>query len=220
MEYTNYDDEDLLMLQALEQQRPISSNRPATTTTMTMNTSGFQLPVSATYQGLQQRQMEAIDSNRPFYGYHRSLQEIEDEKMRQMSHILQQKIPQNRIDKRKGPGNMQLSYISGSTIITLLNETFGYDGWMSEVRSVQVEQPVNLPTLGNKRVAYSVSARVVVRITLTKNGVFREGIGVDNKTDSNAANAQENAIKGAETDAIKRAARQFGEYLGLSLYHK
>ena len=42
----------------------------------------------------------------------------------------------------------------------------------------------------------------------------REGWGGDNGND------HENAVKGAETDAIKRALRTFGNQFGLPLYDK
>ena len=54
----------------------------------------------------------------------------------------------------------------------------------------------------------------IARVRVRASGVTREGWGGDNGND------HENAVKGAETDAIKRALRTFGNQFGLPLYDK
>jgi DNA repair and recombination protein RAD52 len=53
-----------------------------------------------------------------------------------------------------------------------------------------------------------------VRVTHRKSGVFREDCGAGDSIDRSLAVASGNALKGAVTDAMKRAARHFGEKLG------
>ena len=54
----------------------------------------------------------------------------------------------------------------------------------------------------------------IARVRVRAGGVTREGWGGDNGND------HENAVKGAETDAIKQALRTFGNQFGLPLYDK
>lgn len=66
---------------------------------------------------------------------------------------------------------------------------------------------------------YHVAYVATVRITHRRSGVFREDCGAGDAIDRSLASASGNALKGAVTDAMKRAARHFGEKLGNSLYH-
>jgi DNA repair and recombination protein RAD52 len=63
-----------------------------------------------------------------------------------------------------------------------------------------------------------------VRITVyAKEGghsVIREGCGAARGFAKTAGEAMENAIKSAETDAMKRALVTFGDQFGLTLYDK
>ena len=66
---------------------------------------------------------------------------------------------------------------------------------------------------------YIVAFTATVRITHLRTGAFREDCGAGDAIDRSLASASGNALKGAVTDAMKRAARHFGEKLGNSLYH-
>lgn len=66
---------------------------------------------------------------------------------------------------------------------------------------------------------YHVAYIATVRITHQRSGVYREDCGSGDAVDKTLAAACGNALKGAITDAMKRAARHFGEKLGNSLYH-
>ena len=57
-----------------------------------------------------------------------------------------------------------------------------------------------------------------VRITLTQSGTYREDLGAGDAMDKNLGTAIQHAIKASITDAMKRAARHFGDKLGNSLY--
>lgn len=118
------------------------------------------------------------------------------------------------ISTRKGPGGAKLSYMGGDIITKTLNEAFGYDGWCLEVKNTTREESTK-DDQGRHHVAYIAT----VRITHKRSGVFREDCGAGDAIDRCLANATGNALKGAVTDAMKRAARHFGEKLGNSLYH-
>jgi DNA repair and recombination protein RAD52 len=104
--------------------------------------------------------------------------------------------------------------MGGDIITKTLNEAFGYDGWCLEVKNTTREESTK-DDQGRHHVAYIAT----VRITHKRSGVFREDCGAGDAIDRCLANATGNALKGAVTDAMKRAARHFGEKLGNSLYH-
>ncbi|EED86713.1 predicted protein [Thalassiosira pseudonana CCMP1335] len=121
--------------------------------------------------------------------------------------------------------------MSGDVITRTLNEAFGFDGWCLEVKSTTREflwiicssldcVPLNLqePSKDEKG-RYHVAYIATVRITHRRSGVYREDCGAGDAIDKSLGSASGNALKGAITDAMKRAARHFGEKLGNSLYH-
>ena len=106
----------------------------------------------------------------------------------------------NNVKQRKGAGGRKLDYISGEHAIAEANRIFGFDGWSCET--------VHMECVSDKPPTY------IARVRVRAGGVIREGWGGDNGND------HENAVKSAETDAIKRALRTFGNQFGLPLYDK
>ena len=106
----------------------------------------------------------------------------------------------NNVKQRKGAGGRKLDYISGEHAIAEANRIFGFDGWSCE--TIHMECVKENPTT------------YIARVRVRAGGVTREGWGGDNGND------HENAVKSAETDAIKRALRTFGNQFGLPLYDK
>ena len=106
----------------------------------------------------------------------------------------------NNVKQREGARGRKLDYISGEHAIAEANRIFGFDGWSCETIHMECvkEQPITY----------------IARVRIRAGGVTREGWGGDSKPD------HENACKGAETDAIKRALRTFGNQFGLPLYDK
>lgn len=116
---------------------------------------------------------------------------------------------------RPGGGGQNVSYIEGWKVLNLANEIFGFNGWSSELISVQVDF---LDSHGSGRVSLGLS--VVVRITI-RDGTFHEDFGygfIENA--KNKAMAFEKCKKEAFTDALKRCLRCFGNVLGNCLYDK
>lgn len=116
---------------------------------------------------------------------------------------------------RPGGGGQNVSYIEGWKALNLANEIFGFNGWSSELISVQVDY---LDSHGSGRVSLGLS--VVVRITI-RDGTFHEDFGYGNIDNAkNKAMAFEKCKKEAFTDALKRCLRCFGNVLGNCLYDK
>eukprot|EP00574_Skeletonema_japonicum_P003008 CAMPEP_0201719812 /NCGR_PEP_ID=MMETSP0593-20130828/4926_1 /ASSEMBLY_ACC=CAM_ASM_000672 /TAXON_ID=267983 /ORGANISM="Skeletonema japonicum, Strain CCMP2506" /LENGTH=413 /DNA_ID=CAMNT_0048210331 /DNA_START=14 /DNA_END=1255 /DNA_ORIENTATION=+ len=128
--------------------------------------------------------------------------------------FLSTKPLRREVSTRQGPGGMKLSYMGGDVITKTLNEAFGYDGW-----SLEVKDKTQLDPLKDDKGRYIVAFTATVRITHLRTGAFREDCGAGDAIDKSLASASGNALKGAVTDAMKRAARHFGEKLGNSLYH-
>ncbi|KAM4060289.1 rad52/22 family double-strand break repair protein [Hirsutella rhossiliensis] len=97
---------------------------------------------------------------------------------------------------------------------------FGHDGWSSEV----IEQSCESRTEGNPA-KWMTEAVCRVRVTVfwVTSGAptSHDGTGFGGGDKRNTrAEAMEKAVKEAETDALKRALRIFGEALGNCLYSK
>jgi recombination DNA repair RAD52 pathway protein len=145
---------------------------------------------------------------------------------------------------RPGPGNKKLVYMSGDTITRSLNEIFSYTGWNLQIlkteqvlcvdtkaaattttttAAVNNHKPVpsvlpKHPPTTNTTPMWHVAYLSHVRITLTASGSYREDLGAGDAMDKNLGTAIQHAIKSSITDAMKRAARHFGDKLGNSLY--
>lgn len=110
-------------------------------------------------------------------------------------------------------------YVDSYHVISEANRIFGYDGWSYGITKIEPCSRVEtVDSRGNPQV------RVGYRCTVRANvdGVQREGaaVGTGIAKPDNEADAHESAIKEAETDALKRALRSFGNTFGLALYDK
>ncbi|KAH1739691.1 hypothetical protein KXX41_006226 [Aspergillus fumigatus] len=129
---------------------------------------------------------------------------------------LRQQLGAEFISTRRGAGNQELSYLTGCDAIRIANAVFGFDGWSSEIRKVEVIY------CNNEGGRWSAGVSVNVRVTLAKyGGVYREDLGYGQAIKlSSQLEAVEKAGKEAETDGLKRALRQFGEVTGNCMYDK
>jgi recombination DNA repair RAD52 pathway protein len=137
---------------------------------------------------------------------------------------LSQPLDQARIKTRKGPNGQQLSYIEGWDVIEALNENFGFLGWSRETLMLErLHDPVLITDADSPEKGKVVAAyRAKVRITVYagERTILREGSAAARSFARTASEAEEQAIKSAETDAMKRAAVTFGNQFGLALYDK
>jgi len=117
------------------------------------------------------------------------------------------------MDPRNNP------YLEGWDVIGAANWGFGYDGWSTEVIDVRsVYTAVVSRGSGQNRRDVEV-ALYQATVALTAGGVRRVDVGTSVTSDERLE-AHETAIKGAVTDAIKRALRTFGAQFGNDLYDK
>nr|CAA51021.1 rad22 [Schizosaccharomyces pombe] len=129
---------------------------------------------------------------------------------------LSRKLGPEYVSRRSGPGGFSVSYIESWKAIELANEIFGFNGWSSSIRSINVEFMDE--NKENGRISLGLS--VIVRVTI-KDGAYHEDIGygsIDNCRGK--ASAFEKCKKEGTTDALKRALRNFGNSLGNCMYDK
>lgn len=126
--------------------------------------------------------------------------------------ILKERIPTEMIDKRPGPGNVAVYYLTGHNAISLANRVFGAHGWSSEIRKID-------STIRKEEIKWHVcQASAIIRVSAL--GTFHEDVGHGSARYQDEKLVQEHAEKEAVTDGIKRALRQFGEFTGNCLYDK
>ncbi|PYH83768.1 recombination protein Rad52 [Aspergillus uvarum CBS 121591] len=116
------------------------------------------------------------------------------------------------IRERPGPGGQKLQYVSEADVIRIMNDVFGFDGYSTAVLDVPSPWPVNEISDGK----WEVMAMARVRITVYVDGrqVSREAAGEGMMSGTrDRLMAMGKTMKEAETDALKRAFRQFGELL-------
>lgn len=127
---------------------------------------------------------------------------------------LQQHLGPEFISTRPAPGGNRVSYLEGWRAIQLANDTFGFNGWSSEVKEI------NIDFCDQVKDAYCVGVSATIRVTL-KDGTFHEDVGFGHIENSRSkAMAFDKCRKEATTDGLKRALRKFGNALGNSLYNK
>ena len=130
--------------------------------------------------------------------------------------LLATKPLRGELSTRPGPGNKKLTYISGEGVSRTLNDIFGFDGWNLDIIKVQREECVLQPQQRDSK--YHIVYTAQVRLTHKASGTYKEDCGVGDAADKVMATAISHALKGSITDAMKRAARHFGDKLGNSLY--
>ena len=128
--------------------------------------------------------------------------------------LLHTKPLQSELLSRPGPNNRRLTYLSGEAVTRTLNEIFGYHGWNLSILSFDRVEARQDTKTSKWHIAYHAH----VRITLVPSGAFREDVGNGDAVDKVWSTAAQHALKSSVTDAMKRAARHFGDRLGNSLY--
>ena len=61
------------------------------------------------------------------------------DKLERMATLLAKKLGPEHLANRQGGGGSKLTYIEGWRVISLANEVFGFNGWSSEVRDMNVD---------------------------------------------------------------------------------
>ena len=128
---------------------------------------------------------------------------------------LRAKLEAKHVKTRKANGT-DLHYVEGWHVIAEANRIFGYDSW--DRRTLASHCVWSGPSGAYHGAAYTAKVRVSVRAgDIT---IVREGSGTGEGKAPTPGQAHELALKGAETDATKRALATFGNPFGLALYDR
>lgn len=110
-------------------------------------------------------------------------------------------------------------YLEGWDAIACANAYFGFDGWTSDVLHIGIAYSIPWAVgQGDKRRECEIAV-YQARIAIEAGGVRKVDIG-SSITADDSPRSHETAAKGAVTDALKRALRQFGSQFGNDLYDK
>ena len=121
-----------------------------------------------------------------------------------------------RYIKSRSANGVDLSYVEGWHVIDEANRIFGFDAW--DRRTIVATCVWSGKSGQVYAAAYTAKVRVSVRAGEV--AVVREGSGTGEGKASTPGQAHELALKGAETDATKRALATFGNSFGLALYDR
>src|SRR5688572_21643401 len=133
----------------------------------------------------------------------------------QQARLLKAKLDAQYIKTRKANG-ADLHYVEGWHVIAEANRIFGYDAW--DRRTLVSRCVWNAANGSHYLAAYTAKVRVSVRARDVI--ITREGSGSCEAKAPSPGQAHELALKGAETDATKRALATFGNPFGLALYDR
>lgn len=113
-------------------------------------------------------------------------------------------------------------YVEALHVIREANRIFGFDGWSYTVERLEQTHMTTVQLTGNNGPYEQLRCSFLCAVRVNVDGVVREGlaVGVGNGKPENAGDVIESAVKEAETDALKRALRTFGNTFGLALYEK
>jgi DNA repair and recombination protein RAD52 len=130
---------------------------------------------------------------------------------------LTEKLDPKRIKSRSQAGR-SLSYIETWDAIETANRIFGFDGW--GCNTVELRYLGTVEHKGSSKVGWKVAYLAIVRVRIgDAPEVEGSGFGVDISYNSEL-DAHELALKEAESDALKRALKKYGNQFGLCLYDK
>lgn len=114
-------------------------------------------------------------------------------------------------------------YVDGHHVISEANRIFGEDGWSYEITRLELVSEQTVEREGNNgpysqyRCGYLCAVKVYVNGSSFKEG---SAVGSGMGSPDTLADHHESAVKEAETDALKRALRSYGNTFGLALYDK
>ena len=121
------------------------------------------------------------------------------------------------------PPGKKGNYLDGHHVLSEANRIFGEGGWSYSITRLELVcrftcelQSRDGGTYEQLRVGYIATVRVEAGGTYKEGAAVGSGMGSPN----NEADLHESAVKEAETDALKRALRSYGNPFGLALYDK
>ena len=133
---------------------------------------------------------------------------------RDIDGMCREPLPGWAVSKREGPNGRMLDYADQYYVISRLNEVFGPTGWSA--RAVRMEQTDAREVNTSKGQRWAVAYLATVELSVGE--VTKPGTAVGSGLDRDLAKAMHSAATEAETDALKRAARLYGDTFGFALY--
>lgn len=130
--------------------------------------------------------------------------------------ILEAPLDPKHVKKPSGNFGPKGDYLEGWHVINELNRAFGFGGWSYTIALTKDALTEGQDNKGNAQ----WQAAYTCVCTLTVGDVTRQDVGFGSGFAKGVGDAIEGATKEAATDALKRAARTFGNIFGLALYDK
>ena len=128
---------------------------------------------------------------------------------------LKAKLEPRHVKIRQANG-VSLYYVEGWHVIAEANRIFGYDAWDRRTLATTCVWT----GISGQCHAAAYTAKVRVSVRAGDIVIVREGSGTGEGRAPTQGQAHELALKGAETDATKRALATFGNSFGLALYDR
>lgn len=129
---------------------------------------------------------------------------------------LQAPLDPKHVKEPSGSFGPKGDYLEGWHVINEMNRVFGFDGWSYSINLIRDALHDGQDSKGQPQ----WQAAYTCICTLTVGDVTRQDVGFGSGFAKGVGDAIEGATKEAVTDALKRAARTFGNIFGLALYDK
>lgn len=129
---------------------------------------------------------------------------------------LEAPLDPKHVKKPSGSFGPKGDYLEGWHVINELNRIFGFDGWSYTIDLSRDALTEGVDSKNNPQWQAAYTCVCTLRI----GEVTRQDVGFGSGFAKGVGDAIEGATKEAATDALKRAARTFGNAFGLALYDK
>ena len=113
-------------------------------------------------------------------------------------------------------------YVDGHHVVSEANRIFGNGGWSYEITRLLETHRGVFTLQGNSGPYDQFRCSFLCTVKVHVGDTFKEGsaVGMGAGKPENIGDVIESAVKEAETDALKRALRTYGNTFGLALYDK
>lgn len=110
------------------------------------------------------------------------------------------------------------SYVKAWDVKATLIRVFGFGGFSTQIISEGEVFRMEVKRSSGTGTNWSIGYRVSLRLIIPQLGVYFDEAAVGSNSQGSIAEAYDNAVKGATSDALKRCATLLGTQFGLSLY--
>jgi DNA recombination protein Rad52 len=138
----------------------------------------------------------------------------------EQTQMLQAPLDLAHVKKPTGSFGPKGDYLEGWHVINELNRIFGFGGWSYTIDLTQNALAEGQDSKGNAQWQVAYTCVCTLTVDTESSMVTRQDVGFGSGFAKQVGDAIEGATKEAATDALKRAARTFGNPFGLALYDK